>query len=171
MSKPSSPSVPAHQIDPRGPRFTAGVTLVLFAVVLLTAPSTLATVLVAVQTAFFAIGALRGVQFTPTAYVFKKVIRPRLAAPDHLEDAAPPRFAQAVGLVFATGALVALLLDATVTGQVFAGFALAAATLNAVFGFCLGCELYLLGKRLSSRSTTTKSSTTTTTENKEEVAA
>lgn len=175
MSKPSSPGVPAHQIDPRGPRFTAAVTLVLFAVVLLTAPSTLATVLVAVQTAFFALGALRGVQFTPTAYVFKTLIRPRLAAPDHFEDAAPPRFAQAVGLVFATGALVALLAGATVAGQVFAGFALAAATLNAVFGFCLGCELYLTGRRLvgrrPSRTTSTTKSSTTTTETKEEVAA
>jgi hypothetical protein len=178
MSKPSSPGAPAPQIDPRGPRFTAGVTLVLFAVVLLTAPSTLAVVLVAAQTAFFAVGAVRGVQFTPTAYVFKTLVRPWLTAPDHLEDAAPPRFAQAVGLVFATGALVALLAGATVTGQVFAGFALAAATLNAVFGFCLGCELYLVGRRLSAKrltsgstSTSTTKSSTPTTENKEEVAA
>jgi hypothetical protein len=28
------------------------------------------------------------------------------------------------------------------------GFALVAATLNAVFDFCLGCEMYLLGRRL-----------------------
>jgi len=28
------------------------------------------------------------------------------------------------------------------------GFALIAATLNAVFDYCLGCELYLLGRRL-----------------------
>ena len=84
-------------IDPRGPRFTAGATVVIAAVVLLTAPSTFATVLVAVQTALFAIGALRGVQHTPTAYVFRTLVRPRLAAPDHLEDPAPPRFAQAVG--------------------------------------------------------------------------
>ena len=31
------------------------------------------------------------------------------------------------------------------------GFALAAALLNAAFGFCLGCEMYLLGKRLTTR--------------------
>ena len=30
-------------------------------------------------------------------------------------------------------------------------FALAAAFLNAAFGFCLGCEMYLLGKRLAHR--------------------
>src|SRR5215467_11623765 len=77
-------SASSTQIDPRGPRFTASVTLVVFAVVLLTAPATAGIVLLAIQTAFFAIGAARGVQFTPTAYVFKKLVRPRLSAPDHL---------------------------------------------------------------------------------------
>ncbi len=154
------------QIDPRGPRFTASITLALFAVVLLSPSHTLSVVLLAAQTAFFAIGAGRGVQFTPTAYVFKNLIRPRLAAPDHLEDAAPPRFAQAVGLIFAVGALVGYATGAILLGQIFAGFATIAAFLNAVFAFCLGCELYLLGKRLT---TTTNDSTTT--ENKEEVTA
>jgi hypothetical protein len=157
------------QIDPRGPRFTAGVTLVIFAAVLLTAPSTAAVVLLAVQTAFFAIGAGRGVQFTPTAYVFKKVIRPRLAAPSHTEDAKPPRFAQTVGLVFTVVALVAFATGIDTLGFVFSAFALAAAFLNSVFGFCLGCELYLLGKRLSNRDADKIS--TTNESNKEEVAA
>jgi zinc transporter ZupT len=35
----------------------------------------------------------------------------------------------------------------TVLGLVATGFALAAAFLNAAFGFCLGCELYLLVRR------------------------
>ncbi len=154
----------AQQIDPRGPRFTASATLVVFVLVLLTAPAGVGIVLLAVQTAFFAIGAGRGVQHTPTAYLFRKLVRPRLAAPEHLEDAAPPRFAQTVGLVFSVVALAAYIVDATLLGQVFAGFALAAATLNAVFGFCLGCELYLLGKRLTTKSNPTNES------NKEEVA-
>lgn len=171
MSHTESQVRPAVQIDPRGPRFTAGVTLVVFAAVLLSAPATLGIVLLAVQTAFFAIGAGRGVQYTPTAYVFKKVIRPRLAAPEHLEDATPPRFAQAVGLVFALGALIGFALDATLVGQVFAGFALAAATLNAVFGFCLGCEMYLILRRLSGRLPARTNSTTPEETTKEEVAA
>ena len=66
-------------------------------------------------------------------------------------DPAPPRFAQAVGLGFTLVALVAYLAGATVAGQVATGFAVVAATLNAVFGLCLGCELYLLGKRFSAR--------------------
>ncbi|MCW2856675.1 MAG: hypothetical protein JWR52_2290 [Marmoricola sp.] len=162
-----------QQLDPRGPRFTAGVTLVLFAAVL-TAPSTTATVLVAIQTVFFTIGAGLGVQYTPTAYVFRSLIRPRLAAPSHLEDPQPPRFAQAVGLLFSLTALVSLVAGATLVGQIAAGFALAAAFLNSVFGYCLGCELYLLIKRLSARSTNHPATTHDSTNpqaNKEEVTA
>lgn len=165
------------QIDPRGPRFTAGVTLAIFVAVLLTAPSTTAVVLLAVQTVFFAVGAGWGVQFTPTAYVFKKVIRPRLAAPSHTEDARPPRFAQTVGLVFTVVALTAFATDLDALGFVASAFALAAAFLNSAFGFCLGCELYLLGRRISSRDLSrsgeveTKFTTTTDESTKEEVAA
>jgi len=166
-------STTSNQIDPRGPRFTAGVTLVLFAAVLLTAPGATAAVLLAVQTAFFAIGAGRGVQYTPTAVVFKKFIRPRLKAPTHLEDPAPPRFAQTVGLVFTVVALAAFATGVDTVGFVFAAFALAAAFLNAVFGFCLGCELYLLGKRLSSgaKNDTTTQDSDHVVANKEEVTA
>ena len=160
------------QIDPRGPRFTAAVTLVVFAAVLLTAPSPVGIVLLAVQTAFFAIGAGRGIQHTPTAYVFRSLVRPRLTAPDHLEDAAPPRFAQAVGLGFSVVALAGYLAGATLLGQVAAGFALAAALLNAVFGFCLGCELYLLGRRIASRAGTQGApNITSTVHTKEEASA
>lgn len=141
------------QIDPRGPRFTAGVTAVIVATVLLTAPSPLATTLLAIQTAFFAIGSLRGVQYTPTAYVFKHLVRPRLSAPSHLEDPEPPRFAQTVGLVFMIVALVGYLSGATLLGAIATGFALGAALLNSVFGFCLGCEVYLLARRLAPNST------------------
>jgi hypothetical protein len=139
------------QIDPRGPRFTAAVTLVLLAVVLVAAPAPAAVALLAAQAVFFAVGATRGVQHTPTAYLFRRLVRPRLAPPSHLEDAAPPRFAQTVGLGFAVVALLGYVTGATLLGQVAAGFALAAALLNAVFGFCLGCELYLLLHRLRGR--------------------
>jgi len=76
-------------------------------------------------------------------------VRPRLAAPTELEDPAPPRFAQGVGLAFTLVALVAFVTGAALLGQVAIGFALVAALLNAVFGFCLGCELYLLVKRVA----------------------
>jgi uncharacterized membrane protein YjdF len=136
-------SVPS-QIDPRGPRFGATLTTVLLAVALVAAPSTLTVVLLAVQVVLFAAGAGAGVQRTPYAWIFKTLVRPRLGAPAELEDAAPPRFAQAVGLAFAVVALVGYLSGATLLGAVATGLALAAAFLNAAFGFCLGCEAYLL---------------------------
>lgn len=141
-------------IDPRGPRFTAAITLAVFAValVLSDAAPRAAAVITGVQAVFFAIGAGLGVQRTPTGLLFRSLVRPRLSAPDHLEDPAPPRFAQAVGLVFALVATVGLASGAVLLGQVFAAFAFVAAFLNAVFAFCLGCELYLLGLRLSRRS-------------------
>jgi hypothetical protein len=134
-------------IDPRGPRFTAAVTLVLLAAALLV-PTPVAVVIVALQATFFLLGVTRGVQSTPTAYVFKALIRPRLAPPAGLEDARPPRFAQGVGLVFTIVALIGFATGALLLAQVAIGFAVVAALLNAVFGLCLGCELYLLGLRL-----------------------
>ncbi|MDR7252067.1 hypothetical protein J2X46_001043 [Nocardioides sp. BE266] len=135
-------------IDPRGPQLTAGLTaVVLVAVLLLPEPWSIA--LLAVQAALFALGAVRGVQATPHAWLFRTLVRPRLAPPTEWEAPEPPRFAQAVGLAFAAVGLVALLAGATLVGQVAVGFALVAALLNAVFAFCLGCEVYLLARRLT----------------------
>ncbi|MQW78096.1 DUF4395 family protein [Nocardioides sp. dk4132] len=138
----------AASIDPRGPQFTAAVTAVVLLVVLVV-PTGVATVLIGVQAALFALGAAVGVQHTPTAWAFRTLVRPRLGAPDELEDARPPRFAQAVGLGFALVALGGFLAGAELLGQVATGFALVAALLNALFRFCLGCELYLLLRRLA----------------------
>jgi len=138
------------QIDPRGPQFNAMLTSVVLALTLITAPSTAGIVLLAIQTALFATAVVLGVQRTPAAYLFKTLVRPRLSAPAHLEDPQPPRFAQGVGLVFAAVGLVGYLSGATLLGAIATGFALAAALLNAVFGFCLGCEMYLLIRRLQS---------------------
>src|SRR6478735_10637529 len=96
----------AAGIDPRGPQFAAGLTSLVLIAVLLLAPGTAATVVLAVQAVLFAIGASRGVQHTPYSWLFRTLVRPRLGAPDELEDPAPPRFAQAVGLGFAVVGLV-----------------------------------------------------------------
>ena len=140
-------------IDPRGPRFTAAITLVVFAVALLIsdAAPTAAVIITGVQAVLFAIGAFAGVQKTPTGLFFRSLVRPRLTPPAHLEDPAPPRFAQAVGLVFAVVATIGFATGAVLLGQIAAGLAFVAAFLNAVFGFCLGCELYLLGLRFLRR--------------------
>ena len=128
------------QIDARGPRWSALITTVVLAIALITSN----VWLIAFQAVVFAIGALRGPQFTPYAYIFKKIVKPRLKSQATLEDVRPPQFAQSVGLGFA---LVAIIGSATGAGGVFTvavGFALAAAFLNAAFNFCLGCQMYLL---------------------------
>ncbi|MBI1378324.1 MAG: DUF4395 family protein [Frankiales bacterium] len=136
------------QVDARGPRFAAVVTTLVLALVLVTLGSTLSLVLLAAQTAVFALGALVGLSAQPYGAFFRAVVRPRLAPPTRFEDATPPRFAQAVGLGFALVGLVALLAGVAVVAYAAVGLALAAAFLNAAFDFCLGCEMYLLGRRL-----------------------
>jgi hypothetical protein len=139
------------KVDPRGPRFGAAITSTVLGIVLLTAPSTLATTLILLQTIVFGLGAFAGLQFHPYGFVFRKVVRPRLSAPTELEDSAPLRFAQLVGFLFAAVALVATILGSATVALVAVGFALAAAFLNAAFNICLGCEMFLLGKRIISR--------------------
>ena len=134
-------------IDPRGPRFGAWITsAVLVLVLLLSGSPTAAGALLAAQAVVFALGS-RGL--SPYQLLFKKLVRPRLAPPAELEDEAPPRFAQVVGLGFATAGAVSFLAGSTLAGQVFSGFALVAALLNAAVGLCLGCEIYLFYKRVT----------------------
>jgi hypothetical protein len=148
MSTLTTPLAAPVGIDPRGPRVAATLTSVALALVLVT-PQPVATVLLAVQAVVFGVGATRGVQHTPYAGLFRALLRPRLGPPDELEDARPPRFAQAVGLGFAVLGLVGFLIGVTVLGLVATGLALVAALLNAAFGFCLGCEIYLLLRRMT----------------------
>lgn len=142
MSQPS-------QVDPRGLRVNAGITAVVLALVLAIPSEPVRVVLLAIQVAVFASAVLLGLTRSPYAIFFATVVRPRLGAPAELEDARPPRFAQLVGLAFTVVALVALLSGATTAALVATAFALVAALLNAVVGFCLGCELYLVLRRFT----------------------
>ena len=131
-------------IDARGPRLSAAITTVVLATALVTSN----VWIIAFQAVVFAIGALRGPQFTPYALIFKSLIKPRLKSTVTFEDVRPPQFAQAVGLGFALVAVIASVLGAGGVFTVAVAFALAAAFLNAAFNFCLGCQMYLLILRL-----------------------
>jgi hypothetical protein len=137
-----SPAV-SREIDVRGPRFAAAVTAVVLAVALVLGSG----VLVAVQAAVFAVGAFAGLRYAPYGAFFRAVVAPRLGPVREREPEAPPRFAQLVGLLFAVVGAAGYLLGAPVLGAVATGLALVAALLNAVTGFCLGCELYLIARR------------------------
>ncbi len=144
----------ATQIDPRSPRFGAVITSVLLALIIILGPTSVpGLVLLVIQTLAFAAGSLLGLGAQPWGIIYRRFVRPRLAPPTELEDAAPPRFAQTVGLVFALAGLVGWIFALPVLFYIAIAFALIAALLNAVFDFCLGCELYLLGKRILGPST------------------
>jgi Domain of unknown function (DUF4395) len=134
-------------IDARGPRFSATITTIVLATALVTHNE---WVLVA-QGLVFLIGATRGPQFTPYGLLFKNLIKPRLNKIAPTEDVRPPKFAQAVGLAFALVAAIGAFSGADAVFTIAVGFALAAAFLNAAFNYCLGCEMYLLLVRFTSK--------------------
>ena len=139
------------QVDPRGQRFAAALTSVVLLVALVAVPSVLTTVLLVAQAAFFLAGVALGPARTPYAVVYRRLVLPRIGRPHEMEPAAPPRFAQGVGLVFALVALLGVVVGAPVVTLVATAMALGAAFLNAAFGFCLGCEMYLLLLRVTPR--------------------
>ena len=141
------PEVARIYIDARGPRFGAVITTTVLAIALVTQNK---WVLVA-QGIVFAIGALRGPQFTPYGLIFKKFIKPRLSKEAPTEDVRPPKFAQAVGFAFALVGVLGAVAGSSAVFTVAVGMALAAAFLNAAFNYCLGCEMYLLGLRFTSK--------------------
>lgn len=126
-------------VDPRRLRFAAWLTTAVLAVVLVTG----SVWLLAAQAVVFALGAYGR---NPYARLYRPT-----SPPVELEDARPPRFAQVVGLSFAVlgAALFAAGLDTAALLATAA--ALSAALLNAAFGVCLGCELYLVVKRTTNR--------------------
>jgi hypothetical protein len=132
-------------VDPRGPRLAAWITTLVLAVSLLTQwwP------LLAAQTVVFAVGAFAGLKYAPYSLIYKYLVAPLLRPAGEREDAAPLQFAQGVGFGFGLVGTIALTTGLTTLGIVAMAFALAAAFLNAAFGFCLGCETYLLLRKFT----------------------
>jgi hypothetical protein len=140
-------SKPVVSIDARGPRFSATLTVIVLAIALVTNN----VWVIAFQTAVFAIGSFRGPQFTPYALIFKKFVKSRLKSAPSFEDVRPPRFAQTVGLGFAVVALIGSVTGSSLVFTIAVSFALAAAFLNSAFNYCLGCQMYLLLVRATSK--------------------
>jgi hypothetical protein len=147
MTATTSHVIPAPAvagIDPRGPRFGAGVSsVVLAAALVLSSPA-----LLLLQGLHFAIGVVAGPARQPYGAMFRSFVRPLLGRPDHLEDPAAPRFAQLCGLVFSAVGLLGFALGSHWLALGAIAMALAASFLNAAFGFCMGCEVYLRAQRM-----------------------
>ena len=148
-------------IDPRSPRFGAGITAVLLLVtIVLSLVGSVASlgsaaslearvldpalVLLTAISLLFLWGATAGIRKHPYGWLFRRLVRPRLDPPAELEDPKPPTFAQLVGFVVTAAGVLLALAGVPFAITVAAGLAFVAAFLNAVFGYCIGCQLYLL---------------------------
>ena len=148
MSTINQSDKPVVLIDARGPRYSAGITSVVLALALITESS----YVIGFQFAVFLSAVLFGLRRSIYGFIYRNLIQPRLSGPVPSEDQRAPRFAQLIGALFA---FVALLGGVTGNSAVFliaTSFALGAAFLNAAFGFCLGCQIYLILVRLTKRS-------------------
>jgi hypothetical protein len=154
-------------IDPRGPRFGAGITSVLLLATIAfgllrgsSLPSSIAErvtrpefVILVVIAASFAWGSFAGVARHPYGRIFARLVRPRLAAPTHLESPKPPTFAQTIGLVISVIGLLLQVLGVPFGLVSLAAVAFVAAFLNSVFDYCFGCQVYVLLVRLGTPGT------------------
>jgi hypothetical protein len=132
------------RIDPRGPRFGAAITSILAIAsfglsfqfgFMAGYPVMIALFVLFAWSVFFP-------KSHPYQLLFQKLVRPRLKAPSELEDPRPPLFAQKVGFSFAIlGTIGGLFSSALI--PIAAAFIFLAAFLNAFFGLCLGCLMYL----------------------------
>ena len=148
MSTINQSNKPVVLIDARGPRYSASITSVVLALALITESS----YVIGFQFAVFLSAVLFGLRRSIYGFIYRNLIQPRLSGPVPSEDQRAPRFAQLIGALFA---FVALLGGVTGNSAVFliaTSFALGAAFLNAAFGFCLGCQIYLILLRLTKRS-------------------
>lgn len=161
------------RIDVRGPRFAASITAVLLLIATVlsligvatahetSSPGTRLLPQVSVVTrivdpgfllllviALLFVWGVASPRTAPWGVIFRRVVRPRLAPPTEFEDPRPPRFAQGVGLFVTAVGLVLHLAGVPWALPIAAAMAFVAAFLNAAFGLCLGCQLYLVLQRV-----------------------
>ena len=135
-----------HVIDSRGPRTNQAV----IGVVSLLAVVTGWWWLLGLLALQLAVGLAFGRRFCLPCLLYFEVIQPRFGE-GPLEDARPPRAANAVGLVVLTAASVAYAAGWHAGGIALGLLVAALALLAAVTGFCTGCEAYKLGCLLRGR--------------------
>ena len=140
-----SKSVPL--IDARGPRYTAALTTLVLSAAIITESN----LIIGFQFAVFLSAVIFGLRRSIYGFLYRNLIQPRLKGPVPSEYESAPRFAQLIGALFALTALIGGLTANTAVFLIATGFALAAAFLNAAFGFCLGCQIYLLILRATKR--------------------
>jgi hypothetical protein len=118
-------------------RITAGLVVLLACATLLTG-SGWGLVLI---TAGFWLRVLFGPRFSPLALLSVKVLAPRLPRA-RLVPGPPKRFAQGMGTVVSTTALILFAAGGAPAAWIVLAILIAAASLEAFAGFCLGCVIF-----------------------------
>jgi ABC-type uncharacterized transport system permease subunit len=141
-----------EQLDPRGPRFGAGISSILMLVVIYlsldSATELLALWVMGFAVVMFTFGSLLGPARHPYSYLYKYTLRKFLKAPAYMEPATPVHFAQVIGLIITGTGLALGVLGVPYALPIAAAGAFIAAFVNAVFAYCIGCQMYLGLKRL-----------------------
>lgn len=91
---------------------------------------------------------LAGPTLSPLALLATRVLVPRFPGPPRTMAGPPKRFAQAIGVTFSATASVLWLAGATGAARWVVAALVVAASLEAVFGLCLGCRAFALLMRL-----------------------
>ncbi len=90
----------------------------------------------------FAARVLAGPRFSPLGRLVTEVITPRLREQHVFVPGPPKRFAQGIGLVFSSAALISWSLGGHTAAVVLIVMLQGAAALEAFAGFCLGCVIF-----------------------------
>jgi hypothetical protein len=86
-----------------------------------------------------------GPTLSPLGQVVTRFVTPRLPAEGKPVPGPPKRFAQGIGATLSVGAAVLhFALGLTTAADVLVGLILAAAVLESVFAYCVGCKLFAL---------------------------
>ena len=89
-----------------------------------------------------------GPRFSPLGQIATRVVAPRLGKTARRLPGPPKRFAQAMGAVFTLCALVAWGVGNALGAEILLAVLLLPATLEAVFAYCVGCQIFGFGIRL-----------------------
>jgi hypothetical protein len=87
----------------------------------------------------FAARVAAGPTFSPLALFVTRVVTPKLNFNHKFVPGPPKRFAQTIGLVFSSSALLLALLDFSLAAKLVIAGLIFAALLESVFAICLGC--------------------------------
>ena len=87
---------------------------------------------------------LTGPTLSPLGQFAVRVVAPRLPQHEKLVPGPPKRFAQGIGVAFTVTASVLWLAGAPGAARIVVAILAVAATLEAAFGFCLGCKVFAL---------------------------